>query len=70
MLVLQGVIVDTTNDDLAARRLLFTGKKLEERRLARTARTDNNHELVWFYMQTDAVQRRLHVLAVCLRYPI
>ena len=46
MLILEGVVVDTTDHNLTRCGLLFAREELEQRALARPARTNNNDELI------------------------
>lgn len=68
--VLQCVVVDTADDDLAARWLLFPGQDLQERRLARATCTDEDDKFFWFDVQTNPVERRFSVLAIDFCYPV
>ena len=70
MLILEGVVVDTTDHNLARRGLLFAGKELEQRALARPARANNNDELIGLNVQAHPIERRLGILIIPFGYSV
>ena len=50
MLILKGVVVDTTDYNFARCGLLFAGEELEQRALTSPARANNNDELIGLNM--------------------
>ena len=70
MLILEGVVVDTTDHNFARCGLLFAGEELEQRALARPARANNNDELIWLNMQAYPIERRLGILIIPFGYSV
>ena len=70
MLVLERVVINPADNNLATSRLFLAGQQLEQRRLPRTGRPDQNHKLARLDMNTHPVQGRLVILAICFGNPI
>ena len=70
MLIFQGVVVDTTDHNLARCGLLFASEELEQRTLARPARANNNDELIGLNVQAHPIKRRLGVLIIPFGYSV
>ena len=70
MLVLQIVIINSTNYNFSRARLFFPGQKLQKCRFASTRCTNNNHKFTSANMNACSIQCRLVTFSVVLRYPI
>ena len=70
MLILEGVVVDTTDHNLARRGLLFAGEELKQRALARPARANNNDKLIGLNVQAHSIKRRLGILIIPFGYSV
>ena len=70
MLILEGVVVDTTNHNFTRCGLLFASEELKKRALARPARANNNDKLVGFDMQAYPIERRLGILIIPFGYSV
>ena len=70
MLILEGVVVDTTDHNFARCGLLFASEELKKCALARPARANNNDELIGLNMQAYPIERRLGILIIPFGYSV
>ena len=70
MLILKGVVVDTTDHNLTRCGLLFASEELKKRALARPTRANNNDELIGLNVQAHPIKRRLGILIIPFGYSV